>query len=202
MSSLHSPVLVLNKHWAPVRVVPARSALVYLVRGIAEAIDADGQSFPSYDLASWRELSALRAAFEPEKHAFVRGVRDAIVVPAVVRLRKFDKHRRARVRFTRRNIYGRDGNTCQYCGRKFPPSELNLDHVVPRSRGGGATWENIVCSCVSCNSRKGDRTPREAGMKLIREPQRPRQPFDLPRMRHDSWKHFVDAAYWNVELQE
>ena len=82
--------------------------------------------------------------------------------------------------------------------------ELNLDHVVPKNRGGPTTWENIVCSCIPCNTRKANRTPRESNMNLIRRPKRPKwRPFvqvTFGMKAHDSWKHFIDVAYWNVEL--
>jgi 5-methylcytosine-specific restriction endonuclease McrA len=112
------------------------------------------------------------------------------------------------VRFSRFNIYARDANTCQYCGRRCARAELNLDHVVPRSRGGVTTWENVVCSCVACNLRKGGRTPDEAGMRLLRAPSRPRwTPMFRSATRrafYSEWRPFLslaDAAYWNVELR-
>jgi 5-methylcytosine-specific restriction endonuclease McrA len=103
-------------------------------------------------------------------------------------------------------VFERDKNTCQYCGELFDRSELNLDHVVPRDRGGTTTWENVVCSCIPCNTRKGNRLPREAHMSLIRKPKRPKwRPFvqiTFAAPQHDLWKHFVDLAYWNVELSD
>jgi 5-methylcytosine-specific restriction endonuclease McrA len=108
------------------------------------------------------------------------------------------------VKFTRHNVFERDGNTCQYCGVNFSRDSLNLDHIMPRDRGGQTTWENIVCSCIPCNTRKGNRLPHEAGMALIRKPKRPKwRPFvhiSVSTNPHDSWKHFLDIAYWNVEL--
>jgi 5-methylcytosine-specific restriction endonuclease McrA len=108
------------------------------------------------------------------------------------------------VKFTRHNIFERDKNTCQYCGGIFERKDLNLDLVTPRDRGGPTTWENIVCSCIPCNTRKTNRTPLEAGMHLVRKPKRPKwRPFvqvNLGFQQHDSWKHFLDLAYWNVEL--
>lgn len=105
----------------------------------------------------------------------------ALEKPAVVRLRKPVRAPRAgAVRFTRRNVYARDAYTCQYCGARRLASELNYDHVVPRSRGGKTTWDNIVTSCFGCNDRKGDKTPHEAGMKLLRKPVRP---TSLPMVR-------------------
>jgi len=108
------------------------------------------------------------------------------------------------VRFTRKNIFFRDRNRCQYCGGKFPTSELNLDHVVPLSRGGKSTWDNVVCCCVRCNSRKGGLLPYEAKMHLIKHPVKPRwHPFvklTFNHSRYESWKNFLDVAYWNTEL--
>ncbi|HEV2968692.1 MAG TPA: HNH endonuclease, partial [Pirellulales bacterium] len=109
------------------------------------------------------------------------------------------------LRFNRRNIFARDGNQCQYCGRHFPTSELSLDHVVPRSRGGDTCWENIVCACVSCNVKKGGRTPHEAHLKLVRPPVKPkRSPLlavKLGNPKYESWKTFLDSAYWSVDLK-
>ncbi|MGE5754213.1 MAG: HNH endonuclease, partial [Planctomycetaceae bacterium] len=111
---------------------------------------------------------------------------------------------RQKVKFNRRNIFARDGNRCQYCGKKFPTNELSLDHVLPRSRGGQANWENIVCACLKCNVRKGGRTPWEAGLRLIREPVQPRTSpvisLKLSHGKYQSWRTFLDNAYWSVEL--
>ena len=104
-----------------------------------------------------------------------------------------------------RNIFARDNNQCQYCGKKFPTSELSLDHVIPRSQGGGTTWDNIVCSCVDCNVRKGGRTPRQANMTLIRKPEKPKRSpllnLKLTQKKYQSWQSFIDNAYWTVDLK-
>ena len=127
-----------------------------------------------------------------------------IRVPRVIVLLLFDRLPKKEVKFTRHNVFERDKNTCQYCGNIFERSELNLDHVLPRDRGGLTTWENVVCSCIGCNTRKGNRLPHEARMTLIRKPKRPKwRPFvqvTFATQQHESWRHFVDLAYWNVEL--
>src|SRR5947208_16898797 len=87
----------------------------------------------------------------------------------------YDRRSKQAMKFNRRNILARDNNQCQYCGKKFPTSELSLDHVVPRSQGGASTWENIVCACVACNVKKGGRTTKEANMHLIRQPEKPKR---------------------------
>ena len=131
----------------------------------------------------------------------------ALRVPRVILLAAFDRVPRRHVRFSRTNIYARDRNTCQYCGGRYARSQLNLDHVVPRAQGGRSTWENVVCSCVDCNRRKGGRTPKQAAMSLIRTPIKPRwTPISgmlTGRRDYPEWKPFlsiVDASYRNAEL--
>jgi 5-methylcytosine-specific restriction endonuclease McrA len=122
----------------------------------------------------------------------------------VIRLVGCDRSPRQGLRFNRRNVFARDGNLCQYCGSHFPLSELSLDHVVPRSRGGLTSWENIVCACVACNVRKGGRTPQEARMQLIRQPAKPKRSpmltIKLGNPKYASWKSFVESAYWLADL--
>jgi 5-methylcytosine-specific restriction endonuclease McrA len=165
-------------------------------------VHADGQNnFFTHDFASWRDLSSR----EPEPE-MVHTISLKIRVPKVIVLLLFDRMPRKEVKFTRHNIFERDKNTCQYCGKHFDRKELNLDHVIPRDKGGVTSWENIVCSCIPCNTRKGNRLPHEIGMRLIRKPERPKwRPFvhiTFDSHVHDSWRHFIDLAYWNVELGE
>jgi 5-methylcytosine-specific restriction endonuclease McrA len=136
---------------------------------------------------------------------WVRTVRMHIAVPKVIRLLGYDRLPQQDVKLNRRNIFARDRNRCQYCGRHFPTSELSLDHLVPRSQGGKSTWLNLVCCCVACNSRKGGRTPQQAAMTLVRQPVKPkRNPVINLRLgseKYASWKAFLDNAYWSVELK-
>ena len=204
-TALDNHVLVLNRHYAAVRVISARRAFCMLFRRIAEIITIDDREWASYDFESWREISQLRAQYERDHHEWVRCVQFDLVVPRIIRLLTYDRLPRREVRLTRRNIFARDRNRCQYCGRKFPTSELSLDHVVPRSQGGRMEWANIVCCCVQCNVRKGGRTPEEAGMTLITPAKKPRRSpvlsVKLSDGRYASWKQFLDHAYWNVELK-
>lgn len=195
---LDSSVLVLNRLYQPIHVTSVRRAFTLLYQGAARAID---QEFRLFDFASWTELSA-ELSLES-----VGLVGRRIRIPRVIMLVAFEKLPRTRVRFSRLNIYARDGNTCQYCGRTLPRAELNLDHVVPRSRGGSTTWENVVCSCVPCNLRKGGRTPLEAGMRLHKVPLRPKwTPLFRAAPRKSTYREWLpflslaDASYWNVEL--
>ena len=196
---LNSKVLVLNRSFLPVHVTSVRRAFSLLYQGLAEAVD---EQYKTFDFASWRELAVT---VNNDSLGLVGSV---IRVPRVILLVTYDRVPKRKVRFSRFNVYARDRNTCQYCGRTCSRSALNLDHVVPRSRGGTSVWENIVCSCHACNRKKGGRTPREAGLELLRLPRRPEwTPFMLETFslrRYREWWPFlstVDAAYWNTELQ-
>ena len=197
---LNQEVLELNRLWQAVNICTARRALTLLFQGHAQAVlNRDDGSFQTFNFAEWHDLS--RTEPHPESIATVSF---RIRVPRVILVLFFDRVPKKEVKFTRQNIFERDQNTCQYCGKVFDRKDLNLDHVIPRDRGGPTSWENIVCSCIGCNTRKRNRTPREAHMQLIRRPKRPKwRPFvqiNLRLARHDSWKHFIDLAYWNVEL--
>ena len=204
--SLDSSVLVLNRFFMAVHVISARRAFALVWKRVAEVIHIVDDRYDSFNFESWREISQCKEFFPEEGgHDFVCTVSFEICVPRVIRLVGYDKQPRRRVKFNRRNLFARDDNHCQYCGRRFPTTELSLDHVIPRSRGGKAGWSNVVCACTNCNKRKGGRTPREARMKLIRAPQEPkRSPLIRLKLRsgkYRSWKAFLDNAYWSVELR-
>jgi 5-methylcytosine-specific restriction endonuclease McrA len=202
---LSASVLVLNRSYMAVHVANVRRAFALLVRELAEVIHIEDGRYANYSFASWRELSELKSAYREPHDDWVRSVNFEIQVPRVIRLLFYDRIPRQTVRLNRRNIFLRDGNHCQYCGRKFPSSELSLDHVLPRSRGGQTTWENVACACVACNVRKGGRTPKEAGMTMVRRPARPKHSplltIQLGNPKYESWKTFVSNAYWSVDLK-
>jgi 5-methylcytosine-specific restriction endonuclease McrA len=204
-SALDCKVLVLNKLYMAVRVTSARRAFGMLFRDLAEVIHVENGVWTNYDFATWAELSELRREMEREKHDWVRTVRFDLAVPRVIRLLGYDRLPKQHVKLNRRNLFARDGNRCQYCGRTFPTQELSIDHVVPRTQGGGESWENLVCSCVKCNAKKGGRTPAQARMDLIKKPTQPRRnpliSVKLGQQRYESWKAFLDEAYWSVELR-
>ncbi len=204
-SVLSTNVLMLNRLYMAIRVTNVRRAITLLYENLAEVVSIEDGKFLSYDFDSWVEVSQAKHRFEPEQHDWIRTVRFQIAVPKIVRLLIYDKLPRTGVKLNRRNLFARDQNRCQYCGRRYPTSELSLDHVVPRSQGGTNSWENIVCACVGCNVRKGGRTPEQAGMALVSRPKRPhRSPVltvKLSDSRYASWKQFLDFAYWDVELR-
>lgn len=203
--ALSLSVLVLNRSFVAVHITNVRRAITLLFRELAEVVHIEEGQYAAHSLTSWRALSALQASFRTPEQDWVRAVGYELQAPRVIRLVSCDRGPRQGLRFNRRNVFARDGNQCQYCGKHFPMSELSLDHVVPRSRGGNASWENIVCACVSCNVRKGGRTPQEARMQLIRLPVKPkRSPLlsvKLGNPKYQSWNSFVANAYWLVDLR-
>jgi 5-methylcytosine-specific restriction endonuclease McrA len=150
---MQEPVLVLNATFEPINVTAVRRAMVLMLKGVAQA--------------------------EELNHAEVHSPSRALRVPSVIRLLAYRHIPQQSRALSRKNILLRDRNTCQFCGRIFSASELTLDHVVPRSRGGRSSWENLVACCYQCNNHKGDRTPEEAGLQLVRRP----RPFTLHTSR-------------------
>jgi 5-methylcytosine-specific restriction endonuclease McrA len=167
---MHRPVLVLNSSYEPINVCAARRAVVLVLKGVAAAEEHSG----------WHIHSA----------------RSAVRIPSVIRLLEYRRIPHQARALSRKNILMRDRFTCQYCLRTFGASELTLDHVLPRSRRGETTWENLVACCNPCNNRKGNRTPEEANMRLARPP----RPFSLHTSRHlmrllgssdDQWRKYL-----------
>ncbi len=206
-SALESSVLVLNSSMVAVDMASVRRAFCLLFKAVAQVVDVSGGSYEFHGFESWREVSEFkrRNGFLDENSEWVSTVCFEIEVPRVIRLLTYDCYPDNHVPLNRRNLFARDENRCQYCGWKFRTQELSVDHVLPLSRGGSTTWDNVVCACTGCNKKKGGRTPRGAGMELIRLPGRPiRNPlikFKLRRKKYYSWKHFLDEAYWSVALE-
>jgi 5-methylcytosine-specific restriction endonuclease McrA len=168
-SALHAPVLVLNTSYEPINVCAARRAIVLVLKGVAMTEEENGH--------------------------FLHAARFALRVPSVIRLLEYRRIPHQTRALSRKNILLRDRNTCQYCGEILSSGDLTLDHVIPRSRGGASTWENLVACCHACNRRKSNQLPVEAGMKPMREP----RAFNLHTSRHimrlmgsdDRWRKYL-----------
>ena len=182
---LNSSVLVLNRSYLPIHVTSVRRAFTLIYQGTALAVNGEYETF-SFDLWRCQSTRGAERIGTPSGH---------IRVPRVIVLRGYDRVPRRHVRYSRLNIFARDNFTCQYCGEAPHRSQLNLDHVIPRSLGGRTTWENVVCSCVECNRRKGGRTPAQARLPLKRQPVRPRwtpmMHHVVSHTRYEEWKPFL-----------
>ncbi len=167
---LQKPVLVLNASYEPINVCAARRAIVLVLKGVAATEERTRNQIHSTTLA--------------------------VTLPSVIRLLEYRRIPRQTRSLSRKNVLLRDRYTCQYCGRTGSAGDLTMDHVIPRSRGGTSTWENLVASCIECNNLKGNRTPEEANMKLARAP----RPFTMHTSRHimrllgrgdDQWRKYL-----------
>jgi len=171
---MQTAVLFLDAQWRPLRVEPWTRAFSDLVLGKVEVI-------------------------EYSKDRTIRGASQVYQLPIVVRVLANFKRERIRIKFSRINIYARDDFTCQYCGVRFMTEDLNLDHVIPRAQNGKTTWENVVCSCIKCNSAKANRTPAQAGLVLRSKPKKPAYlpSIHAPRMKNipEEWR-----PYWHTTL--
>lgn len=167
-SPLNSRVLVLNKLYTAVKVITARRAFILLYKNSAEVVAKDNGTFATYDFSRWIEASQGDSGRDGDE--FIHTPARRLKVPQVIRLFSYDKIPRREVKFSRKNILSRDDNRCQYCGKHYPATQLSIDHIIPRSRGGSSKWDNLVASCSKCNTKKGGKSPQEAGMKLIRKP--------------------------------
>jgi 5-methylcytosine-specific restriction endonuclease McrA len=206
--ALESSVLVLNKFFAAVHIVNAKKAFAMLCKESAEVVSIDDGQYNSYDFTSWVDVSAFKAECElpdEDRYESIKTFSLEVRVPKIIRLVVYDKLPKATVKFNRKNIFARDKNRCQYCGKKVPTSELSLDHVIPRTQGGTSNWKNIVCACTNCNKHKGGRRPEEAGMKLICKPVKPNHcpliQLKLGSNKYNSWKQFLNNAYWSALLE-
>ena len=186
MGSLKRPVLVLNKLWIPIRVITVQRAFKLIFVDRASIVSPKDYSVYNWD--EWIKEDALPGEIG------VQTVNRRIKVPEVIVLLKYDKVHRRGVRLTKKNIYLRDKYKCQYTGKQVSHKESDIDHIIPRCKGGKNSWDNMVVCSKDINRIKGDRTPAEAGLKLIRKPTKPTfshllidPMIDVP----ESWKKFL-----------
>ncbi len=195
-----SEVLVLNKNFYAIQITTWKRAIGLLCVEHADVVD---ENYRTYNFEDWVELSSM---IKEHPSGFIHTTSLKIAIPEVIALKFYDKIPASDIRFTRKNIYEHYGYKCCYCGKKFPTNELNLDHVIPRSRGGKTSWDNIVTSCVKCNIKKGDHLPHEIGLKLLVTPSKPKWNGALSLALKSnihikkSWQKFIDNVYWNIEL--
>lgn len=186
-------VLVLNRLWQAVNIIGVKRAFGLLMQDHAQVINAASGDFRVMNAEEWLAYSLENP---PGAEAgCIHTIRMKVRIPTVLLLRSYDRIPAKEVKFNRHSIFARDGHTCQYCGQHFPEKELNLDHVIPRDMGGKTSWENIVTSCIRCNTRKANRLPHMAGMHLKKQPSRPRwRPFSTAVPSHEiepGWTHFM-----------
>lgn len=186
MSVLNESVLVLNRAWQAVAFFKVRVAITTVTRDMASVLDT--QHYLLLDFNEWA------SAEHPESSRWIKTSNSRIAAPDVIVLKKYGERPPRNVNFNRDNLWKRDEFTCQYCGEELPSRELQVEHVLPRSRGGPTNFLNCVASCGDCNARKADQTPAEAGMKLLRQPVKPTWDASLKIPRETmrpAWESFL-----------
>jgi 5-methylcytosine-specific restriction endonuclease McrA len=198
MSVLQRPVLVLNKSWRAVNVTTVERALVMLWNGHARVIEVDMQTFQAMTWSDWSKIDPL----EGEK--FIQSTSLRLKTPEVIVLSEYNDLPTTAVTFSRRNLFKRDHYVCQYCHKQPGTDELTIDHILPKSKGGATDWLNCCLACITCNKRKANRTPEEAGLKLLKKPTKPawRPIYAARTERPKSWDMFQSDVYWNIELDQ
>jgi 5-methylcytosine-specific restriction endonuclease McrA len=195
-------VLVLNRNYYAIQIVSWERAMTLVYIGHADVID---EEYRRYGFEDWTELSQM---LSDSPSGFVHTAKLKIAIPEVIALNFYDKLPTSEVRFTRKNIYQHYEFKCCYCGKKFNTKDLNLDHVLPKSRGGKTEWSNIVLSCIPCNTDKANKTPQEAGLTMHYQPTKPHWRSQLALCvnthvkKRQSWQRFIDTVYWNSEIEE
>jgi 5-methylcytosine-specific restriction endonuclease McrA len=195
--------IVLNRNFQAIDTESWEESISKLFQGEAMAVDSD---LNTYDFKDWCELSKM---MDEHPNGFVHSSTLKIAIPEAIRLNTFDGVPHVDVVFTRRNVLEHYNYRCCYCGKKFKPADLNYDHILPQSRGGVSNWTNIVPSCYPCNTRKANRTPQEAGMRMFYQPSTPKHHsvqrrilLSLPIKSRITWQRLIDKAYWDSELEE
>lgn len=202
------PTLILNRAWHPISVASVRHSICKVMAGMARIVD--DETYLLHDLDEWMKLE-----IQEGKESISLPHNQVMRIPEIIVLKNYDKFPERDVKLTRRNLLVRDGFMCQYTGSKVSASEATIDHILPQSRGGRTTWENVVISCIDANRKKADMTPAEAGMRLLKHPRKPEWSPIYSRFARissssripSSWRKFIPDKwnadiYWDVELQE
>lgn len=208
MSTLNRSVLVLNRDWSVIDTISVRKAICTVFRETANIVDSN---FAEYSWEDWASIYCFDYEDEEKEYkSYINAGRFKIRTPEVMTLKSYHHVPPRSMPLTRRNLYIRDCGICQYTGIKISTSEATWDHVIPSSRGGKTNWENLVLCSINTNVKKGNKTPEEAGLTLLKKPIQPKWSpvYSVPKnKRPDIWKHFMskddwENGYWDVELQD
>jgi len=191
--NLSKQILVLNRLWQPVNIIGVKRGFGLLFQEHARVVHPIGDSYQVFEPGEWIEHCIEHPPTRAQD--IIRTVRLTLRIPSILLLNGYDRLPLKEVRFSRQTVFERDHFECQYCDRVYPLRLLSIDHVIPRDRGGADSWENVVTCCTECNSRKANRLPHEAGMRLKQRPQRPRwKPFvqlSTSSSRDEAWTPFL-----------
>lgn len=188
--SINLPTLVLNKGWVPISIMPVKKAITKVAGGLATFLDTE--NYTTYSFEEWMSLPV------EDGEPFIQTSHSKIKVPEIIILSDYDKLPKREVKLTRRNLLIRDNYTCQYTGVRISMDTATIDHVIPRSKGGSSTWDNLVMCCLDVNAKKADKTLSEAGLVLAKKPEKPKWSPIYARFARlasanipESWNKFI-----------
>lgn len=187
--SMKNTTLILNKQYIPIHIATWQRAMSLLYQGAALSLDDE---YNQYDFDQWVDYTKKTQ----HTNDIVTTTNFSVLIPSILVLQRYKRLPNRDVKYTRENIFHRDNNICTYCGNSFNKSELTIDHIVPKSRGGTNDWKNIITSCKPCNGKKADKTPNEANMKMLYKPREPKWTDTLTKRSNTpkikkSWKPFL-----------
>ncbi len=193
---LQEKVLVLNKYFQAVQITTLQRAVCHLVKGSAKVITTD---WTTHTFEEWIKISQFYPNGNGSEYKFIKSPSITLLIPEAIYLPFYESLPQSEVVFTRQNLILRDRFTCQYCGKLLKnPKDRTIDHIIPKSRGGKTVWNNVVLCCKKCNLKKGNKTPEEAGLKLIKVPKAPRWQAlileEFPKHKKEKWKVFLNFA--------
>lgn len=202
-SLLSEKTLVVNKLYIPIHVISVRRAITLLYKEKAEVIVVKNEQFLNYSFDDWVEN---RNTFSGNgSDSYIQTPSLKMKPPRIIRLLYYEDWQTSKIHLTRKNIFTRDHYRCQYCKQQKPKNQLSLDHVIPLSRGGKTTWNNVVTACRDCNIRKGGRLLKNTDMSLLKQPQSPSiHPVIQRKLQEDkyqSWKTFLDDTPSAVQVR-
>lgn len=185
-------ILVLNRAYVPLHIIEWHKGVSLIYKDSAHSLDRD---FIAYNYKDWVKFSIANA----EDYAKIKTINYQLAVPEIITLTNYDRLPDREVKYSRQNLHKVYKNTCCYCGKVLPSDELEVEHVIPRSRGGKSVWNNTVIACRPCNQKKGSQTPTEANMTLLVKPARPKWINPLNGVSWDnhpckSWQHFINRV--------
>jgi 5-methylcytosine-specific restriction endonuclease McrA len=186
--------------WVPIRTTSVQEAIGLVCKGAAKIIEPE--TYEIHDIFTWNDASKLKIKFH-DVPILIRSTTLAFIPPEVILLTGYDGIGQRNIVFSRRSLFKRDRYCCQYCGIQPGVDGLTIDHIVCRAKGGVSSWTNCVLACISCNSKKADKSLKESGLTLRKVPTKPSWKIlvQTPMGHLQSWEQFLGEAYWNIELQ-
>ena len=204
-SVLNYPVLVLNSSWSPINVTVVKeaiglifkeSAYVVVHKDLIDKYSGDTIIASMYEAADYEKWIAISENMTDEQEEFINSGRFKHFRPHVIKLVNYNKVPNYHIRLSRRAVYDRDSGKCQYCGKNIEYRDFTVDHILPKSKGGQTIWSNIVTSCRKCNFYKDDKTIEQAGLALLKKPEKPGigNFSSIYRKENEYWSNFIKKA--------